>query len=87
MPPPNLCGHRRPVGRYWTGQMNKQTAEGQGGVRGTPMVPAPTPDQVPAPGGHQGHQARLRSSMDGEGGEPGTPKPLAQRPEGTARPA
>lgn len=67
------------MGRYQTGQMNKQMAEGRGRARGTPMAPLPP-------------QARSQPQMDVRGirsgwdhpwmrgeGNLALPKPLAQQ--------
>lgn len=59
-------------------QTNKQTSEGRGRARGTPVAPAPTSSQVPAPGGWQGCWVRLGLARMRRAGSLAPPKPSAQ---------
>lgn len=90
--PPNLRGHRRPVGRYGTGQTNtwlRDEAE-RGGLPWPPLPPqAGSQPQV----GVRGIRPGWDHPMDEEGGQPGTPQArrmaaagIGHRLQGMARP-
>lgn len=75
--PTNLHGRRRPVGRYRTGQTNKQMAEGGGRARGTPMTPAPPQASSQPQAGVRATGLDWDDPTDEEGGESGTPHALS----------
>lgn len=65
------------MGRYRTGQTNKQMAEGGGRARGTPMTPAPPQASSQPQAGVRATGLDWDHLTDEEGGESGTPHALS----------
>lgn len=83
---PNLCGQRRPVRMYQTGQTDKETGEGRGRATArdpTAQLPptAQHQDGVPGPGGYQGAPSQAGTWVIREGRVLACPPQLPQCPD------